>query len=86
MLPPTTDALKLHIERANYQAGIWIRADVAIMDTEVRPVDTNAWQDGTDGLEVVWKRLPTVPDACIEHVVDVKPSVNLSAVNASKHY
>ena len=36
------------------------------MDTEVRPVDTNAWQDGTDGLEVVWKRLPTVPDACIE--------------------
>ena len=49
MLPPTTDALELHIARANYQVGIWIRADVAIMDTEVRPVDTNAWQDGTDG-------------------------------------
>ena len=30
------------------------------------PVDTNAWQQGTDGLEIVWKRLPTVPDACIE--------------------
>ena len=41
MLPPTTDALELHIERANYQAGIWIRADVSIMDTEVRHVDTN---------------------------------------------
>ena len=53
MLPPTTDALKLHIARANYQAGIWIRADVAIIDIEVRPVDTNAWQEGTDGLEIV---------------------------------
>ena len=53
MLPPTTDALKLHIARTNYQAGIWIRADVAIIDIEVRPVDTNAWQEGTDGLEIV---------------------------------
>ena len=47
-LPPTTDALELHIAKANYQAGIWIRADIAIMDTEVRVVDTNAWQDGTN--------------------------------------
>ena len=56
MLPSTTGALKLHIARANYQTGIWIRADIAIIDIEVRPVDTNAWQEGTDGLEIVWKR------------------------------
>ena len=53
MLPPTTDALKLHIASANYQAGIWVRADITIFDIEVRPVDTNAWQEGTDGLEIV---------------------------------
>ena len=51
MLSPTTDALELHIARANYQAGIWIKVEVAILNTEVRPVDTNQWQDGTDGLE-----------------------------------
>ena len=53
MLPPTTDALKLHTARTNYQAGTWIRADVEIIDIEVRHVDTNAWQEGTDGLEIV---------------------------------
>ena len=67
MLSPTTDALVLHIARANHQAGIWIKNEVAILDTEVRPVDTNPWQDGTDGLENVWKWLRTVHDACIEH-------------------
>ena len=41
MLAPTTDALELHIARADYQAGILIKAEVAILDTEVRPVDTN---------------------------------------------
>ena len=66
MLPPITDALKLHIARAIYQAGICVRADVAIMDIEVMPMATNAWQDVTLGLEVVWKRVPTVPYACIE--------------------
>ena len=60
MLPPTTDALKLHIARTNYQADIQIRGDVAIIDIEVRPIDTNAWQEGTAGLEIVQKRLPTV--------------------------
>ena len=49
MLSPTTDALELHIARENYQASIWIKPEVAILDTEVRPVDTNPWQDGTDG-------------------------------------
>ena len=66
MLSPTTDALELHIARANYQVGIWIKSEVAILDTKDRPLDTNQWQDGTDGLENVWKWLRTVPDACIE--------------------
>ena len=50
MLTPTTDALELQIARANYEAGIWIRADVAIIDTEVKNLDTKAWQSGTDML------------------------------------
>ena len=40
ILSPTTDALELHIARENYQASIWIKPEVAILDTEVRPADT----------------------------------------------
>ena len=53
MLPLTSDALELHIARANYQARMWINADASIMDTEIKPGDTKAWQDGFAGLEVI---------------------------------
>ena len=35
MLSLITVALELHFSRANYQAGIWIKAEVAILDTDV---------------------------------------------------
>ena len=34
MLPPTRDALELHVSRANYQAKVWINADKAIMNLD----------------------------------------------------
>ena len=39
ILQPTTDALELHIARANYQAGIWIRAGVSIIVNCANPMD-----------------------------------------------
>ena len=67
MLPPTRDALELHVSRANYQAKVWINADKAIMDLDNnKPADTTGWQEGPNGLEIVWKRLPAVPEACLE--------------------
>ena len=35
-----------------------------MINIENEPTETIGWQDGTDKLEVVWKRLPAIPDAC----------------------
>ena len=66
MLPPTRDALEFHVSRANYQAKIWISANNPIMDFDNNnPTYTIGWK-GLNGLESVWKRLPAVPEACLE--------------------
>ena len=59
VLPP----LALHITRANYQANIWLQADYVIMDLENKPIETFGMQEGTDGLESVWKHSLAIPDA-----------------------
>jgi hypothetical protein len=67
-LPPTRDALELHLERSNYQAKVWLQANVAIQ-TVGSPADTGGWRVlENESLEVVWSRLPSIPDACIELV------------------
>jgi hypothetical protein len=63
LLPPTHDALELHVARANEQAKIWLQADrecINIAD------DCLGWtkQDGI--MKPVWTRLPAVPAACLE--------------------
>ena len=67
MLPPTSDALELHMSRANYQAKVWLqanKADVVVAD----PEETGGWQ-ATDGrLDVVWMRTPCVPSSSLELV------------------
>ena len=68
MLPPTHCGLELHTASANYQAKIWLQADHVIMDLENEPTETVSLQEGTDGLEVVWKRLLAVTDACIKRL------------------
>ena len=67
MLPPTRDALELHIARANYQAKIWLQADQEHIDIP-SPTDISAWTMESDCLNVVWTRLPPIPDACLELV------------------
>ena len=67
MLPPTSDALALHMSRANYQTKVWLqsnKADVVVPD----PEETGGWQVTARGLEVVWLRTPSVPSSCLELV------------------
>ena len=64
-LPPTKDALELHYARSNYQAKIWLQADVVEMDIDV-PDNSGGWKSGIAELDIVWSRLPPVPSACIE--------------------
>ena len=63
-LPPTRDALKLHIQRANYQAAIWRRSLEANPDVP-SPVG-RGWRTGEDGmLEVKWMEQSPAPDQLI---------------------
>lgn len=48
-LPPTQDALHLHIRRANYQAMIWKRAQDATLSIR-RPEDENGWYLSDEGI------------------------------------
>ena len=67
VLPPTRGALDLHITRANNQAKIWLQADYVIMDIENKPTETiNLWQEGTNGLEFVWKCFLAIPVVCMQ--------------------
>ena len=64
-LPPTNGALKLHYARANYQAKIWLQANQTIMDV-TSPVETGGWKETSDGINVVWKKHPSIPAVCLE--------------------
>ena len=67
-LPPTKDALELHFQRANLQAKVCLQSNEA-MQTVGSPAETGGWRMADDGsLEVVWTRLPVLPEACIELV------------------
>lgn len=67
MLPPSKDALQLHAARANYQAKIWLQADIEQMEI-ISPSETDAWEMTPSGLQIVWTKLPAVPDSCMELV------------------
>lgn len=66
VLPPTTDALQLHIQRAHYQAMVWRQA---VLPQPILPLPmSSAWvlQDG-----ILKPRLTSkapVPDTCVETV------------------
>ena len=65
LLPPTNDALELHIKRANYQAKIWLNATNKDFQTD-DPLDTGAWKLEENSLKPVWMRKPKVPAACVK--------------------
>ena len=68
-LPPCQDALRKHIARANYQAGIWRRS------LEPQPVipephgHNQGWVlDSNEDLLVDWLSLPSAPECVLEFV------------------
>ena len=65
MLPPTKDAFDLHLARANFQAKIWLQANLPKMNS-VSPCVTGGWKNKPSGIEIVWTLLPSVPSACLE--------------------
>ena len=63
-LPPTSDAVQLHIQRAHYQASVWTQADKC---TPLLPeVSSSGWIVETNHLRPEMMRLPPIPDACLE--------------------
>ena len=67
MLPPTRDALELHLARANHQAKVWLQSDKVDVVTE-NPEETGGWNVVDGHLEIVWLRKPSVPSSCMELV------------------
>jgi hypothetical protein len=84
-LPPTRDALELHLARSNYQARIWMEASTAVQTVGL-PTTSGGWKENVEGaLEIVWARLPSVPHACIELVsCGCKTKCNTAACKCSK--
>ena len=65
MMPPSEDALKLHLARANHQAKVWLQADKD--NIAGTPADSTGWKQEADGsLSVVWMTQPPVPESCLE--------------------
>ena len=59
-LPPTQDALLEHVQRANYQAGVWSRALPAKPDIP-SPCD-HGWELVDGQLAVKWMTQKPAPD------------------------
>jgi hypothetical protein len=65
-LPPTSDALKLHIERAHFQANMWKQAKV-VKPVLPSPV-TMGWSLDGDRLISLLMTLDPIPQACLEMI------------------
>ena len=66
-LPPTADALQLHVKRANYQAKFWVKA----ANSEFKatdPIVTGGWSIKDGVTSPVWMHNPSVPQACMQIV------------------
>ena len=59
-LPPTQDALQMHVQRGNYQAAVWVRA------LQAKPVVPSpcgyGWEIANDQLTMKWMTRKPAPD------------------------
>ena len=66
VIPPTSDALALHIKRAHLQASVWLQADICHPDL---PLPENMGWNATDkGYMPILMTLPPIPDTCFQLV------------------
>ena len=63
-LPPTSDALHFHIQRAHYQGAIWRQAHVAY--PELPNPEVMGWKIEEATVQPVLMSLPPVPESCRE--------------------
>ena len=63
-LPPTQDALGLHIARANHQANVCLQANLS-WQTVGLPSETIGWEESDEKLKVVWTTKASIPSSCI---------------------
>ncbi|XP_028410493.1 uncharacterized protein LOC114533190 [Dendronephthya gigantea] len=66
VLPPTCDSLLKHIERVNYQTGVWSRCLTAQLVIP-SPIG-NGWQLSNGEIEIVWMTRPSAPDSLLNCV------------------
>ncbi len=67
LLPPNTDSLDQHIERANYQCYIWRHADLA--ELNLPSFLQHGWKlDSDDTVLVDWMKLAPAPDSLLEFI------------------
>ena len=63
-LPPTSDAFRLHVARCNYQAKVWLMANVGLPEIP-SPTDSGGWISCEDRLQIIWSTIPSIPQSCI---------------------
>ncbi|KAG7161336.1 hypothetical protein Hamer_G013968 [Homarus americanus] len=64
MLTPTTGALEFHLAHSNHQAKIRLQEHTHVPF----PTIEIGWTIEQSGLQVIWTRMPPIPDACLELV------------------
>ena len=75
-LPPTSDALALHLQRANYQAKSFLQPKTPGGSMET-PEETAGWRKEVGGqVEIVWMPNPAISSACIELILRVVVKAN----------
>lgn len=65
-LPPTSDALRFHIQRVHYQASVWRQAHCT--HPNLPEPTTHGWKLMDGQLVPILMSLPAVPESCLEVV------------------
>ena len=65
-LPPTSDALTLHLKRASYQAFEWKQA--LLRDHQFIDPQGNGWKTISDTLEIEWTSQPSGPEKILDFI------------------
>jgi hypothetical protein len=63
-LPPCQHTLLKHILRANYQAGIWVRALES--HPNIPPPELHGWKNSGNSIEIDWMSCEPAPTAVLE--------------------
>ena len=66
MLPPTSDALHLHIKRSHYQASLWMQAHCKY--PSLPSPETMGWKNDDGTLMPQLMLLDPVPKSCVEMI------------------